>query len=131
MDGWMMISISSGASKTSHRLIPNGWMNDWSWLRYVWWKSQSSWGCYCYCFFFNFLIFWFKKIKLKKIKNPGQTSLITIEVHARDVIEKLIRVACNSPESFEWSSQLRFYWENDTCTIKQVSGAKLNSTKLN
>jgi hypothetical protein len=42
------------------------------------------------------------------------------------VIEKLIRVACNSPESFEWSSQLRFYWENDTCTIKQVSGAKLN-----
>ncbi|CAK9199554.1 unnamed protein product [Sphagnum troendelagicum] len=60
------------------------------------------------------------RVKLRVIDRNKVTSLITIEVHARDVIEKLIRVACNSPESFEWSSQLRFYWENDTCTIKQV-----------
>lgn len=50
-----------------------------------------------------------------------QTALITIEVHSRDVIEKLVKVGCASPEEFEWSSQLRFYWENNDVAIKQVS----------
>lgn len=49
-----------------------------------------------------------------------QTALITIEVHARDVIEKLMRVSCTSANDFEWASQLRFYWEKNDCVIKQV-----------
>nr|PNR35709.1 hypothetical protein PHYPA_021559 [Physcomitrium patens] len=60
------------------------------------------------------------RVKLHVIDRNKVTSLITIEVHARDVLEKLIRVQCSAPEEFEWSSQLRFYWEDDTCTIKQV-----------
>jgi dynein heavy chain len=50
-------------------------------------------------------------------------SLITIEVHARDVIEKLGKVGCSSPNDFEWASQLRFYWDKDAndCIIKQAS----------
>ncbi len=50
-------------------------------------------------------------------------SLITIEVHARDVIEKLVRADASSPSDFEWVSQLRFYWDKDLndCVVKQVS----------
>ena len=49
-------------------------------------------------------------------------ALITIEVHARDVIDKLGKAGVTSPVAFEWSSQLRFYWDQDTndCVVKQV-----------
>ncbi|BFI30788.1 dynein axonemal heavy chain [Marchantia polymorpha subsp. ruderalis] len=60
------------------------------------------------------------RMKLTKIDRNKVTALITIEVHSRDVIEKLVKVGCASPEEFEWSSQLRFYWENNDVAIKQV-----------
>lgn len=49
-------------------------------------------------------------------------ALITIEVHARDVIEKLSKANCTSANDFEWVSQLRFYWdrEKNDCIVKQV-----------
>ena len=49
-------------------------------------------------------------------------ALITIEVHARDVIEKLGKAGCTSTVDFEWVSQLRFYWDRDLndCIVKQV-----------
>lgn len=49
-------------------------------------------------------------------------ALITIEVHARDVIEKLCKANCSSANDFEWVSQLRFYWDRDQsdCLVKQV-----------
>ena len=49
-------------------------------------------------------------------------ALITIEVHARDVIEKLGKVGCSNANDFEWVSQLRFYWdrEQNDCVVKQV-----------
>ena len=49
-------------------------------------------------------------------------SLITIEVHARDMIEKLGKANCSSPTDFEWVSQLRFYWDRELndCIVKQV-----------
>lgn len=49
-------------------------------------------------------------------------ALITIEVHARDVIDKLSKAGVTSPSAFEWSSQLRFYWDadNSDCSVKQV-----------
>lgn len=52
-------------------------------------------------------------------------ALITIEVHARDVIEKLGKVGCTNPNDFEWVSQLRFYWDKDhnDCLVKQVNPA--------
>ena len=59
---------------------------------------------------------------LDKVTRKKVTALITIEVHARDAIEKLIRSKCSSPSDFEWVSQLRFYWNRETrhCTVKQV-----------
>lgn len=49
-------------------------------------------------------------------------SLITIEVHARDVIEKLGKSGCTSTSDFEWVGQLRFYWDKDQndCIVRQV-----------
>jgi dynein heavy chain len=49
-------------------------------------------------------------------------ALITVEVHARDVIDKLIKAGCSSVNDFEWVSQLRFYWDRDLndCVVKQV-----------
>lgn len=49
-------------------------------------------------------------------------ALITIEVHARDVIDKLCKAGCSSASDFEWVGQLRFYWdqERDDCIVKQV-----------
>jgi dynein heavy chain len=52
-----------------------------------------------------------------------------LQVHARDVIEKLGKVGCSSPQDFEWVSQLRFYWDKEApssgspqgdCIVKQV-----------
>ena len=33
------------------------------------------------------------------------------KVHARDVIDRLIKSGCNDVNAFEWLMQLRLYWE--------------------
>lgn len=48
---------------------------------------------------------------LTKLQRLKIVALVTIEVHARDVIEKLIKSGCNDVNAFEWLSQLRLYWE--------------------
>jgi dynein heavy chain, axonemal len=40
-------------------------------------------------------------------------SLITLDVHARDTVQKLIDVKAEGPSSFMWAQQLRFYWQAD------------------
>lgn len=39
-------------------------------------------------------------------------SLITIEVHARDIVAKLVEDKADSLEGFSWLSQLRYYWDS-------------------
>lgn len=60
--------------------------------------------------------------RLNKIERNKTVSLITIEVHARDVLDKLSRSGCCAAADFEWVSQLRFYWdkESDDCVVRQV-----------
>lgn len=48
---------------------------------------------------------------LTKIQRMKINGLVTIEVHARDIIEKLYKAGTNDVNAFEWLSQLRFYWE--------------------
>ena len=50
------------------------------------WDAQSSWRCTSHA------------------TSPPQ-------VHARDVVEKLVAAAVSRKGDFEWVSQLRFYWE--------------------
>ena len=46
-----------------------------------------------------------KMVRLKIV------ALVTIEIHARDVIEKLAKSNCNDVNGFEWLMQLRVYWD--------------------
>lgn len=48
-------------------------------------------------------------------------ALLLVEVHARDVIERLVRSAAADPMAFDWQSQLRTYWDKDKdeCCIRQ------------
>ncbi|XP_067132954.1 dynein axonemal heavy chain 2-like [Centruroides vittatus] len=50
-------------------------------------------------------------------------NLLTVEVYARDIIEKLLKTGCKSPQGFEWLIQSRFYYEkeNNACIVKQVN----------
>ena len=48
---------------------------------------------------------------LTKIQRQKIVALVTIEVHARDVIEKMIKSGCGDISAFEWLSQLRLYWD--------------------
>ncbi|KAL8578353.1 Dynein heavy chain 2, axonemal [Nucella lapillus] len=60
---------------------------------------------------------------LTKIQRAKVVALVTIEVHARDIIEKLIKTGCNDINAFDWLSQLRVYWdkEYDDCVVKQTN----------
>eukprot|EP00741_Cyanophora_paradoxa_P012299 tig00000169_g11885.t1 len=56
---------------------------------------------------------------LTKLQQKTMAALIVMEVHARDVVEKLIDVKVGSVGDFEWVSQLRYYWEDD-CIVRMV-----------
>ena len=48
---------------------------------------------------------------LTKMQRAKVVALVTIEIHARDVIEKLAKSNCNDVNGFEWLMQLRVYWD--------------------
>ncbi|KAM8760834.1 dynein axonemal heavy chain 2-like [Acanthopagrus schlegelii] len=59
--------------------------------------------------------------KLSKVQRLKLIALITVEVHARDVIEKLVKGGCNDASAFEWLCQLRLYSEKDDCIVRQTN----------
>ncbi|XP_078526452.1 dynein axonemal heavy chain 2 isoform X1 [Lissotriton helveticus] len=60
---------------------------------------------------------------LSKILRLKIVALVTVEVHARDVIEKMLKSGVMDVTSFEWLSQLRLYWDKDVddCIIRQTN----------
>ena len=51
------------------------------------------------------------RTNLTKMQRNKIVALVTIEVHARDIIDQLIKKKVADAGAFEWQCQLRFYWE--------------------
>lgn len=56
---------------------------------------------------------------LSKLQRKIVVALITTDVHARDIVEVLQEEQVYDVSSFEWQKQLRYYWENEDCLIRQ------------
>ena len=48
---------------------------------------------------------------LTKMQRMKIVALVTIEVHARDILEQLVKKKVAESTAFEWQCQLRLYWE--------------------
>ncbi|KAL7754337.1 hypothetical protein RI367_000318 [Sorochytrium milnesiophthora] len=57
---------------------------------------------------------------LTKLQRAILGALITIDVHARDIVLGMLAAGVSSVTDFEWMKQLRYYWnsEEDTCQVK-------------
>ena len=60
------------------------------------------------------------RTKLTKMQTVTINALIVIDVHAKDVVESLVKNDIHDLQAFEWISQLRYYWEKDDCYVKCV-----------
>ena len=49
-------------------------------------------------------------------------ALITIDVHARDIVMDLIKRRTKDVNEFEWQMQLRYTMENEDLIVRQVRG---------
>eukprot|EP00794_Sanderia_malayensis_P010712 gene10712-11859_t len=60
---------------------------------------------------------------LTKLQRLKLVALVTIQVHERDVIDKLVKSGCTEVTAFEWLSQLRLYWDKDIedCIVRQTN----------
>jgi len=57
---------------------------------------------------------------LSKLAKISVNALIVIDVHAKDVVANLVALNISEKASFEWVSQLRYYWYKDEHDIDQM-----------
>ncbi|RLO10949.1 hypothetical protein DYB28_009555, partial [Aphanomyces astaci] len=50
---------------------------------------------------------------LTKLQRCIVTSLVTTDVHARDIVEELIQLKVHATHDFNWKKQLRYMWDVD------------------
>jgi len=64
------------------------------------------------------------KGQLSKQQRGLMSSLIIIDVHARDVISTMVEIGCNSQADYAWQKQLRYYWDVDEEAKAAEEGAR-------
>ena len=57
---------------------------------------------------------------LDKLSRSKVVNIVSIEVHGRDVLDRMAKAGCASINDFEWLLQLRFYFEQGTerCVVR-------------
>jgi dynein heavy chain len=63
--------------------------------------------------------------QLSKNDRKKFNSVLIVDVHNRDIIDRFVRDSIMDAREFEWESQLRFYWEKDPdeLTVWQCTGS--------
>ncbi|XP_078090943.1 dynein axonemal heavy chain 3-like [Mustelus asterias] len=59
--------------------------------------------------------------KLTKMARITLAALITVDVHARDVVTKLNNLGINTTTDFNWIAQLRYYWEKKNIVVRMIT----------
>ncbi|XP_066284547.1 dynein axonemal heavy chain 3-like isoform X3 [Branchiostoma lanceolatum] len=59
--------------------------------------------------------------ELTKMSRITLGALITIDVHARDVVTSLCDQGVTSSNDFQWISQLRYYWEKKLVQVRMIT----------
>jgi len=51
--------------------------------------------------------------ELSDLKRRAIVALITVDVHARDIVDELNQNKTESVNEFKWMKQLKYYWEEE------------------